>query len=687
MVPLSSIISSTRLKVKRYTDGYPCASYKGYKTWRQADQAWQDVLDRRNAEWAPTPTAFQVQIDTTVQNDDLETVLSSSLEASSVSAVEHDEEWWVLLEGDRPGVYDSLTDVREAEGTADRCVRQKTERRGIRFAKVVLLANFGTFRAIRQVDLAPAGMKKWPRRHFVPTSEQALLDWEETFRPRLDTNKEGAGVPVAQVIGAFTTSTELGNILYRMGIPVWFLRPSREVVNAHVRDLAGLNPPSTSLLLAPCQYQRFSIFKGRNTDPVMYGKMMYQLHAHIRYPNPFGRDVAPTNPLAPPLMSSSSSPSSSTSSLSSVSSAPTGRVSSQKSSKRLTPYLARNRSNPQAGDAGRNKFTDPSSPLLPPALPIWLSALQNINQYNLPSFHSSNDALDLSYVFPEPASLVAVTNVGRRTSMFKTWLRFRPAFFYRLTNDNSNATPMPARVWKEFLTVNFLESNPNSNKKSTDTPVASRSAKTLAYAQDFYQSLLNEDGVCVTSSSRPFLPSTWRGKPFDNLVNSDFQEILWEINELSFRFEFMALDSRLSSDADKPFHHVDVDECFPTAESGSLLVVDVTKANSGIASAILDQRSRAFLAIRTVMQKWEGRPLPPLIASTHAIAWDNIDSLEREIAIFYTQTFFNHFHRAPIIPRWLPHLPQTVLPSPFQHKMMNPRPNIYYDLGILDRGV
>ncbi|TFK62333.1 hypothetical protein BDN72DRAFT_862913 [Pluteus cervinus] len=170
----SRLPPSKWLKVKRYTDGYPCASYKGYKTWRQADQAWQDVLDRRNAEWTPTPTAFQVQIDTTVQNDDLETVLSSSLEASSVSAVEHDEEWWVLLEGDRPGVYDSLTDVREAEGTADRCVRQKNiaigrdalkvlqkhkhrnrtsasrslvavnaERRGIRFTKILALTNLG----------------------------------------------------------------------------------------------------------------------------------------------------------------------------------------------------------------------------------------------------------------------------------------------------------------------------------------------------------------------------------------------------------------------------------------------------------------------------------------------------------------------------------------------------------------
>ncbi|TFK59350.1 hypothetical protein BDN72DRAFT_865224 [Pluteus cervinus] len=347
---------------------------------------------------------------------------------------------------------------------------------------------------------------------------------------------------------------------------------------------------------------------------------------------------------------------------------------------------ARNHSNPQAGDPGRNKFMDPPSPILPPALLIWLSALQNVNQFNQPSFHSTNDALDLSYVFPEPASLVAVTNVQRLSSMFKTWLRFCPAFFYRLTNENLNATPMPARVWKEFLTINFLESKVNSNKKSTDTPPVSRSAKTLAYAKDFYQSLLNEDGVCVTNSSHPSLPSTWRGKPFDTLINPDFQEILWEINELSFRFEFMALDSRLSSEADKPFHHVKVDECFPTVECGSLLVVDVTKANSGIASNILDQRGRALLAIRTVMQKWKCQPLPPLIASNHAIAWDNIDSLEREIAIFYTQSFFNLFHRAPIIPRWLPHLPQTVLPSPFRHKMMNPHPNIYYDLGILDRG-
>ncbi|TFK60993.1 hypothetical protein BDN72DRAFT_863951 [Pluteus cervinus] len=110
------------LKVKQYTDGYPRSSFKSYKTWQQAQQAWQDVLDRR-AESTPMLTAFQTafqsQIDTTVQNDDLDSVLSSSLEASSMSSVER-EEWWVLLEGDRPGVYDSLTDVREAEGTTER---------------------------------------------------------------------------------------------------------------------------------------------------------------------------------------------------------------------------------------------------------------------------------------------------------------------------------------------------------------------------------------------------------------------------------------------------------------------------------------------------------------------------------------------------------------------------------------
>ncbi|TFK60990.1 hypothetical protein BDN72DRAFT_778742, partial [Pluteus cervinus] len=530
----------------------------------------------------------------------------------------------------------------------------------------------------------------------------ALLDWEEVFCPRLLSNKEGAGVAVSQVVGAFTTDPELGDSLYRMGIPVWLIRPYKDLVNAHVHDLTSLKPPSTELILTPSRYKAFSIFKGQNDGPLIYGAIMYQLHIHTRYPSPFGQDVAPTNVLAPPLLSSSrsplssplsspfSSPSTSTSSLSSRSSTPTGRAPSQKSqSSRHTPFSNRKPKNPQPGDKGRDKFAEPNTltGYLPPALPIWAAALRNINQYNMSSFSAENDGVDLSYVFPEPVGFVTVQNTDRRRSMIDTWLRFRPALLYRLTNATSNATSMPARVWKNFLSIDFLESDPNKKSKdNTGTSGISKSAKTLAYAKDFYQSLLNEDGVVVLDSSHSSSPVVpWRGKPFDTLVESDFREIFWEINELNFRFEFMALDSRLSTDADKPFHQDDVNECFP-ASTGSLLVVDVAKANSGMASALLDQRGRALLAIRTLMQNWRGSP-PPLITSTHPIAWNqvnNLDHLEVEIAKFYTQSFFNTFHRAPVIPRWLPHLPQTTLPSPFRHKMVYPRPNIYYDLRILD---
>ncbi|TFK58126.1 hypothetical protein BDN72DRAFT_907053, partial [Pluteus cervinus] len=500
----------------------------------------------------------------------------------------------------------------------------------------------------------------------------ALLDWHKVFIPRLLTNAQGAGVAVSRVLGAFVTSTSIRDELYRMGIPVWLVRPFRDLPNAHVLSVADLASPSTMLTLSPSRYKAYSIFQGRTFDRQVHNAIITELRTHTSYPNPFGRDIAPTNPLAPRLLqpSTSSSSSSSQSSASSSQSSASSRSSTPSSSSTLvsrtssnvsrrTPYAARKPPKPQAGSKA------------------WATALQNVNRHGLPTQHQTHNGIDLCYTFPEAAGVDATTNLDRRSSMMKMWLRWRPALLYCFANSNSNTTPMAAGVWKEFLAIDFLEAGAEKRKKKNGAAPVPVQSKKSEFAKNFYQSLLNEGGVCIPDSTNSSHPITWRGKSFDTLVVSDFTEILWEINELNFRFEFMALDSQLynpssPSHQDSQNHQDLVNACFPAA-SGSLLSVDVSKANSGMASPILLQRSQVILAIRHIMQTWDSQ-LPPLVAVPDndrvQVGWekDDLDALEMQIATFYMQSFFNIFHRATTIPRWLVHMPHTILLSPFHHK-------------------
>ncbi|TFK73717.1 hypothetical protein BDN72DRAFT_893680 [Pluteus cervinus] len=150
----------------------------------------------------------------------------------------------------------------------------------------------------------------------------------------------------------------------------------------------------------------------------------------------------------------------------------------------------------------------------------------------------------------------------------------------------------------------------------------------------------------------------------------------------------MALDSRLSSGHGELLHIHLLESCFPACSLGSLLVADIDKANAGIASFALDQRGVALQSFRRVLNMWtlDGVTKPPLINNLDPLCWDKVvlDLLELQIAMFYVDCFCKVFNRAPVLPCRLEHIPQTILPPPHGRIILNPRPNMYYDLSVLD---
>jgi hypothetical protein len=77
---------------------------------------------------------------------------------------------------------------------------------------------------------------------------------------------------------------------------------------------------------------------------------------------------------------------------------------------------------------------------------------------------------------------------------------------------------------------------------------------------------------------------SWNGTDFDALGDRQFEEVLWELAELNFRFELAALDGRMSRSTAVDRFHLIV-KCFPdAAETGSLLIAKLECVDQGLGS-------------------------------------------------------------------------------------------------------
>lgn len=299
---------------------------------------------------------------------------------------------------------------------------------------------------------------------------------------------------------------------------------------------------------------------------------------------------------------------------------------------------ANRKKNPAALPGGRSKFDDPESPYLPPAIPAWKKALENVNVDEAQFSYKELIPTDLGYVFPEPATFMSIQSPERQKAFFQTWLKYRTTLIYRVSSGSSNARPMPNTVWRTLLSFEFVLKD-GVRKSGT------RSHKIREVVTDFLQNCLEEEGVGLADVNHN-TEITWNGKAFEALGKDEFEEILWELAELNFRFELSALDSRAStSNVDRPKL---VSACFPRPPTGaSLVVVDLGAANRGLASPTLEERQEFLQALRKVMSSWRGE-LPPIIG-VKKYRWSNeeLEELEKVLAIQYCKTFYNYFRRAP----------------------------------------
>jgi hypothetical protein len=162
----------------------------------------------------------------------------------------------------------------------------------------------------------------------------------------------------------------------------------------------------------------------------------------------------------------------------------------------------------------------------------------------------------------------------------------------------------PNSLWFNLLAFELI------GEKRVGTS-STKSSKLWETAQRFMDGCLMADRVSFAESDGGQL--MWNGSIVNSLGDHEHEEILWELAELSFRFELLALDTWVTTNPSNDCQ-VLIRACFPGGASGSLLVADLGTANHSLGNVSWEPRSVYLHALKKVMTTWKGEVLPIILA-------------------------------------------------------------------------
>lgn len=439
----------------------------------------------------------------------------------------------------------------------------------------------------------------------------AALEWMEVYRPRY----EGLAPPassVASTVGAFVHDLKVATRFARAGIPVWVILPFSQVKATRIDSLSPLLNATDFVETTPGRAT--SIFYHGTPGELAFQQMTKYYARCLSGVNPF----IPTtrDPLNASLNRSALKVVNTTS--------------------RHNPYP---RSLRQQTGSGRNPFTEPSGSFWPPTPTVWSEALGSLDR----SKFLVRDDLPHGYAFPSAALFAGVQTEERRQSYLRKWITHRPALIHRFIPTDSDAGPLSSDHWRSFL----------SNDLSKITSLDRRKQK-KEQMRDLLGRAWETFGEASDSSENVQGTLKWRDKAIghsENIASTVAQEILWEISELNFRVELMALDHYASAVGLTGRREL-LFQCFASSP-GNIYVVDFDHAGDGLGAASLRQRAPYFVALHRLMQDWkDNRGLGPALSVGITDCPDSqLRSFEEHISKFYCQMYYCYFARAPTLPR------------------------------------
>ncbi|EJF62122.1 hypothetical protein DICSQDRAFT_169692 [Dichomitus squalens LYAD-421 SS1] len=278
---------------------------------------------------------------------------------------------------------------------------------------------------------------------------------------------------------------------------------------------------------------------------------------------------------------------------------------------------------------------------MPPPIPSGSEAMSTVDR-SMPA--RAADQL-WGYWIPEPALLLGAKDEARQIRYLTNWVRARLIWLYLLRVPGSRACQVGPQLWRTFL--NGVPEDPTST---------TRNGKRVFAIKNIFGEVVADDQFDPDTDA----PVDWHGTQFQRVPETLAPGIIWEVFELGFRYELLALDRYLrpSKSQSRPDETLREDLLANVFPGSWLRAVDTLPSahSPGLFAALPQRRVSALNAFRMVLMRWPGCPSSITSASPlqFSDSTETVLDLERHLAMFYVDTFFLYSGRAPIVPHLYP---------------------------------
>ncbi|KAJ7219497.1 hypothetical protein GGX14DRAFT_592458 [Mycena pura] len=454
-----------------------------------------------------------------------------------------------------------------------------------------------------------------------------FLRYMTKYKPRLEDIEDPRAHPAYpdECIGCFTDNPGIAQLCWKACLPCWLIRPLTAFADEYIWKVVAPFNLSTFLEMQPAAGFSPVAADAQNIDDRPY--LVHRCTENTPwYRNPFQVSTpSAANPSAAGAAQAQRAAPSRASARSGASpyAAARAQAKAEKEAKGL---------NCNAKPA-RDKFLSFDRPEMPTTITPWAVALAAIDRGRPPSC-----GIDLPqlYVLPEPALLASAEDESRRRMFYHHYQLMRDALMYRLADHNQRPEPLATQQWRDIL----------QGKVTKQGKAGSRAQARSASLEDLLQPAFIACGIDALTE----FPVPLDAIPPLHVHRT--KELLWELAEINFRYEFLALDARASG-VDRP------DECRKCFAGDSLIGMDFRESQRGLAALAAMDRSPYLLCMAGIMRDWSVPCQRPqqIDDAGGCTEWDAnaVRHLERGIAQYYTQSFYELFGRAAVIPMRLEH--------------------------------
>ncbi|KAJ7778466.1 hypothetical protein B0H16DRAFT_1711966 [Mycena metata] len=451
-----------------------------------------------------------------------------------------------------------------------------------------------------------------------------LLRYMTKYRPRLDLIDPADTTQPDDCVGCFTDDPRIAQILWKVCLPCWLIRPLKAftdecilkmVVPFAATDFLEMNPAAgfAPVLATDRLDDRLSLLHCTENTPW--------------YRNPFEGHVASTAAAGGPGVGLAGGQSARAHSSRGASSSVSLRGRGSPYAAARTESKARKEKGP-GPKLARDKFLPFDRPEMPTTISLWASALAAVDRSRPPSCGADLPQL---YVMPEPALLASPDDPARRRMLYHHYTLLRYALMFRLGDGDEPHALLTTQQWRDIVQGKITK----QGKAGSHAQARSASLEELLRPAFSACSMDDLTGFPVSPDAVP---------PLD--VNRT-KELLWELAEINFRYEFLVLDARASG-LNRP------DECRTCFASPRLIGMEFNESQRGFAARETDELLPHLLCMAGFMRDWSvpcERP-KEIDNAKGRTQWsaDSIHGLENAVTKYYTASFYELFGRAAVVP-------------------------------------